>query len=233
MTDNTRLKNQYKQIATDVWVWENFLSQEELAEIMLELEQQDWEIKNGHAWGIKSLIKYKQRVLDSLDMPESSLLEIDNVIRRKVGGGMEPHVDIQNYLNVAHYNEVEKSEDTIGLTLARYGMIIYLNDNYLGGEICYVEDDFCYKPNAGDLIVHDVGKVHAVKSISDGYRYTHSAYIADQIYVTKKTYEAIDWPENVDMSDPRMFYSVSHGPSLNLRLQKIQEWYVDDGTYTR
>lgn len=228
---NPKLKNQYREIAQDVWVWENFLSKEELAEIMLELEPQDWEIKNFHAWDIKSLSKYKQRVLDSLNMPEASLLELDNVIRRKVGGGMEPHVDIQNYLNVAHYNEVEKSEDTVGLTLARYGMIIYLNDDYVGGEICYIEDDFCYKPKAGDLILHDVGKVHAVKSITQGYRYTHSAYVADQIYVSQETHAKIDWPEKYDESDPRFFYSVSHGPSLNLKLQKVQDWYVYDGTY--
>lgn len=228
---NSRLKEQYKEIAPDVWVWNNFLSQEELAEIMADLESQDWNVENEHVRGLTSFAQYQQRILDSLNTPYASIRGLDNAQRRDVGAGMEPHVDIQNYLNVAYYNEVEESAETVPLHIARYGMIIYFNDNYDGGEICYVEDDFCYKPKAGDLVLHYAGKVHAVKKVRKGYRYTHSSYIADRFYVPEDIANSIDYPDKVDMSDPRLFYSVSHGPSLNINLEKIRQYYVYDGTY--
>lgn len=52
--------------------------------------------------------------------------------------------------------------------------LIYLNDNYSGGEIYFPSYNVSYKPEPGDLICFPDNPdfIHGVKSISDGYRYT-------------------------------------------------------------
>jgi hypothetical protein len=226
-------KEQYKNICTGVYLYKNFLSKEEIIPIMKELKSCTWDKNNPHAKGLKTFSQYKQRILDSLDMPNAGIPDLDHCIRRD-GAGMEPHVDIQNYANPIYLNEVEPNSNIANKTIniARYGFIIYLNDDYEGGEICYPEYNFCYKPNAGDLVIHKVTNIHAVKNINSGYRYTHSAYINDLFHVEEQAFLSIDFPDTpYIMGDPKFFYSLSHGESLNPALRKFQNTYVDKGEY--
>ncbi len=52
--------------------------------------------------------------------------------------------------------------------------LIYLNDNYSGGEIYFPEYDIEIKPKAGDLICFpdNPNYVHGVKKVESGTRYT-------------------------------------------------------------
>lgn len=50
--------------------------------------------------------------------------------------------------------------------------IIYLNDDYVGGEIAFRDLDIIYKPNKGDIIFFNGEITHEVKEITEGYRYT-------------------------------------------------------------
>jgi hypothetical protein len=52
--------------------------------------------------------------------------------------------------------------------------LIYINNDYLGGEIYFPEYDISYKPEPGDLLTFpdNPDYVHGVKSISEGIRYT-------------------------------------------------------------
>lgn len=52
--------------------------------------------------------------------------------------------------------------------------IIYLNDNYTGGELYFRDHDISIAPKAGSVIVFDVGinNVHGVKKIDSGDRTT-------------------------------------------------------------
>jgi len=52
--------------------------------------------------------------------------------------------------------------------------LIYLNDDYLGGEIYFPDYNISYKPEPGDLVCFpdNPNFIHGVKSISQGYRYT-------------------------------------------------------------
>ena len=55
-----------------------------------------------------------------------------------------------------------------------YSAVIYLNDNYEGGEIYFPAYDVCIKPQAGDLVCFPDNEkfVHGVKPILSGTRYT-------------------------------------------------------------
>lgn len=52
--------------------------------------------------------------------------------------------------------------------------LVYLNDEYLGGEIYFPAYDISYKPEPGDLLCFPDNPdfVHGVKEIKDGVRYT-------------------------------------------------------------
>jgi hypothetical protein len=230
-------KEQYENICPGVHVWKGFLSQEELIPIMDELEVQDWNIPSLHVHDLKSFAQYKQRIIDSLNMPYASIQDLNSSIRRGVGHGMEPHVDVPNYLNPIYWSEIDKNSDIEKLELkaARYGMILYFNDNYGDGDICYPQYDFCYKPKAGDLVIHEANNIHSVKKVSFGYRYTHSTYIGDSFWVPLEVVKSLDYPEHGEnlntIDDPRLYYSLSHGKSLNPSLSKFQETYKDTGKY--
>jgi hypothetical protein len=227
-------KDQYKQIGEGVWSWENFLSEEEIIPIMEEIRSREWIKGHNHHRDFTTFSKYKERIINSLNMPNASIEPLDNVIVRYEGQGMHPHVDIQNYFNLAHYNEIEKTSDVekIKLFAGRYSFIIYFNDDYTGGEICYPMQDLYYKPKAGTIVVHDVKNVHAVKKVESGLRFTHSSQIQDEIWISMETFKKIDFP-NKDFieEDSRFFYSVHHGESENPSLKKFMETYIHDETY--
>jgi predicted 2-oxoglutarate/Fe(II)-dependent dioxygenase YbiX len=52
--------------------------------------------------------------------------------------------------------------------------LIYLNNDYSGGEIYFPEYDISHKPEPGDLLCFpdNPDYVHGVSSISNGVRYT-------------------------------------------------------------
>jgi hypothetical protein len=52
--------------------------------------------------------------------------------------------------------------------------LVYLNDDYIGGEIYFPAYDISYKPEPGDLLCFPDNPdfIHGVKEIKDGVRYT-------------------------------------------------------------
>jgi hypothetical protein len=228
------LNDNYKELCPGVYVWENFLSAEEIIPVMKEIDSHQWE-ENYHIHDLKSFSQYKNRLLESLHMPEAELLDFDHIVVRHKTMGFTPHVDILNYANIIHDNEVDKNLELEqrAIRQPRFGFILYFNDDYEGGEICYPEFDFCYKPNAGDLVMHDIQSVHAVKKVISGHRYTHAAQVNDNYYLTPEIYNLISWPDKpFNLEDSRFHYTIAHGPSDNKRLKKFMESYVEEGLYS-
>lgn len=75
--------------------------------------------------------------------------------------GMEPHTDD---CHEAHAD-------------VRYGLIMYLNDNFDGGEIYYPDLDIQHKPKSGDLVVHRGSILHGVKPVKNETRYMITAFV--------------------------------------------------------
>lgn len=71
--------------------------------------------------------------------------------------------------------------DDEGGSEIKYGIIIYLNDNFIGGELNYVSLNFKYQPKAGDLVIHPADKeyLHFVEKVKDGDRYTLTSFARD------------------------------------------------------
>ena len=162
-------------------------------------------------------------------------MDFDTVLLKKTGDGMLPHTDVWNCMNPAFTHEMEKSNDIeqSSFIFPRYAFIVYFNDDYEGGEMCYPEYDYCYKPTAGDLIVHDVRIIHAVKKVKTSNRYYYQGMMCDKFWVPKEIGDKMYIPDPfiVDHADPTYFYSVAHGPTDNVRLEEFKKTFVNDGTY--
>lgn len=55
--------------------------------------------------------------------------------------------------------------------------ILYINDDYVGGEIDFINDDLCIKPKAGSMVIFPSDKWHEVLEILSGNRYMTQTYV--------------------------------------------------------
>jgi len=79
-----------------------------------------------------------------------------------LGGFMGPHVD-------RNYDHKENSMDWTAL--------IYLNDDYEGGEIVFTELDLKIKPKAGSILFLPCDAIHSVEQVSGSYKYYLFSFI--------------------------------------------------------
>jgi len=62
-----------------------------------------------------------------------------------------------------------------GYEFLEYSTVVYLNDDFEGGEIYFPRLKFTYKPNKGDAVIfpcNSVDYVHGVTEVTSGTRYT-------------------------------------------------------------
>jgi|AntAceMinimDraft_5_1070358.scaffolds.fasta_scaffold04480_6 hypothetical protein len=62
-------------------------------------------------------------------------------------------------------------------THVKYGVLMYLNDDYIGGEICYPELGIEYKPKPGVLLIHHAGNLHGVNPVTEGVRFSMTSFV--------------------------------------------------------
>ncbi len=170
-----------KQLEDNIFCIPNFLSKEEVdifLNIINGLEDKDWN-KLNHLqdpdWEDKfyeykdELVSHKIRgKLDKLlsKIPRSEVYGFGRILRQRPKDNMVPHVD-------ATYDEASKLNRD-------YASIIYLNDDYEGGELSYINLNIVTKPPAGSLMIFKTGSkyLHEVKMVSgDKTRYCLPAWI--------------------------------------------------------
>jgi hypothetical protein len=83
--------------------------------------------------------------------------------------------------------------DVTGLEHRAFGSIVYLNDNYNGGNTYYPNFDISITPKAGTLAIHpgDPEHLHGVTKIEDGMRYTIASFW------TLNKYKGHDWLKEI------------------------------------
>lgn len=82
------------------------------------------------------------------------------------GSKMSAHNDAYSY--------VKKDGQPVKPSLTA---ILYINDDYTGGEIDFVHDDVKIKPKAGSMVVFPSDKQHEVLEILSGNRYMTQTYV--------------------------------------------------------
>jgi hypothetical protein len=82
------------------------------------------------------------------------------------GSKMSAHNDAYSY--------VKKDGQPVRPSLTA---ILYINDEYTGGEIDFIHDDLCIKPQAGSMVIFPSHKQHEVLEILSGDRYMTQTYV--------------------------------------------------------
>ena len=191
----------------DIFYVENFLTREELIYLYWECISGEWpsanemdpKLKNN--WlnkirtlkdekGIKTIDKIRERIYKLIPEGNDHLLLTNskNLKKYRVGdedkGGewaMNPHHDaVQNPW--------------------KYGVIVYLNDNYMGGELVYTNLGIEFKPKAGPIVMHAANDdcVHAVKKVISGTRYMMTFFAGDPSdEIMKRSMVLMDSIENI------------------------------------
>ena len=109
-----------------------------------------------------------------LEYSKSNSLSFDNenigdwllVREYNTGSRMSAHNDAYSY--------VKKDGQHVRRSLTA---ILYINDEYTGGEIDFVHDGICIKPQAGSMVVFPSDKQHEVLEILSGDRYMTQTYV--------------------------------------------------------
>jgi hypothetical protein len=94
--------------------------------------------------------------------PSKYLLNIDSLSLKKwnTGSYMGPHPD-----------------GSPEVTNLAFSLVLYLNDDYEGGEIKFKDYNITIKPKAGSLVIFPSNMIHEVLPVKNGIRYMSPAHI--------------------------------------------------------
>lgn len=182
-----------KEILEDILLVENFLSKEELDilnNIIDTTPEEDWYIEYNTNLKRFCLMKFGRDDVENLvaegkfevtkgwDDKNLSILKypIQQTIHSKLSSALDM---ADNSLELAGVATLQRMQDGIELKLhtdqhtdpsIRYATIIYLNDNYVGGELFFENFNFSIKPKAGSLLIFPGTEEfnHGVKHVQPG-----------------------------------------------------------------
>ncbi len=129
--------------------------------------------------------------------------ELWEIVRWREGNFQEPHVDHidpefdLNSVDIANVPEeckyffeernIEKYKKLF--TNKAFTSIIYLNDDYVGGELYFPQhNNFEIKPKKGTMLIFSgtIDNMHGIKEITSGTRYTHVTFWSNNISKSSK-----------------------------------------------
>lgn len=147
-------------LADGIYEYENFLSQEEIDRFMRVVEE-------NPVYGLTTNIEHNDfaplfRKLRSRIYPMFKNLEkmagLFLVQRWDTNMGMDLHRDDGYGLN----------ENQVGI---KWGIVLYLNSDFEGGNIEYPDIDLAFKPKMGSMLIHRGDIPHKVQVVTSGCRY--------------------------------------------------------------
>ncbi len=157
-----------KELHTGIYEVEGFIPNDDLSvlvDYVTGADDSEWFKKNSHGLFIEVNREDVQQILDSYvaKLGESfsgkTVLPIKRISRLTEGKNMGVHSD-----NLSEPRCIR-------------GVILYLNDDYSGGEIHYRDVDVTYKPKAGSVIIHDSSYLHEVLPVTEGTRYMVTTFV--------------------------------------------------------
>jgi hypothetical protein len=184
------------KISPDIYEIEDFVSIDEQKEILnfcKNLEEDQWwlsfsdEYKEGFFYG-KQYNGEKPLVFKEIDKRVNeifeSLLYFGSVALQRYKKGEQIQVHKDYWLYDLDYH-------------IRYGICIYFNDDYEGGELSYPELGITHKPKARSLVMHGGNITHeSLPVTSDDLRYFSTAFVRGSeespVVLNKKLFDAIE-----------------------------------------
>jgi predicted 2-oxoglutarate/Fe(II)-dependent dioxygenase YbiX len=147
---------------------ENFLTEDEVNSLLLSVGSN--EFTESHPGNIvKDLVPESSVVVPAIANRLMSCFSnahsntrITNIRRLKDGEFMSAHKD----------GGYPDSEQTIV-----FGVAIYLNDDFTGGEINYPDLNISVKPKRSSVVIHDAKLLHQVLPVKSGNRYSITTFV--------------------------------------------------------
>ncbi|MFM6983878.1 MAG: 2OG-Fe(II) oxygenase [Chitinophagaceae bacterium] len=144
----------------------NFLTEDECNSLLLEAEtSNNWKPQNPNT-EIFILKSNSHKILIDIHKRISLLFDL----------GL--HVQILRMIHRTDKNSFwERHSDNSGGNEIKYGVVLYLNDNFEGGELYYPNLDLVIKPEKGMLVYHSGDEEHEVLKVISGNRYTLTSFV--------------------------------------------------------
>ena len=169
------------KLAEDIFLYKNFISKEEalfLHKKCMEYPDETWNsVVNLIEWyngkntisvdEAKPLLEKIKDLVKDTHTPTPSL----SFTRMFTGDDMHVHTD------TCGEEEATANDDFGTCAITEYGVVLYLNDCFNGGDIYYPDLNLSYQPVAGDLIIHNAMIEHGVNKITEGVRYTYATFL--------------------------------------------------------
>jgi|SanBayMetagenome_1026888.scaffolds.fasta_scaffold50043_2 hypothetical protein len=163
--------------ALGVYEIENFLTEDEVNGLLLSADPNGFiESHPGNivqdltSESLAYIPAISDRILSCFNNAQSHT-KITNIRRLKDGEFMHPHKD-GGYPN---------SKQTIV-----FGIALYLNDDFTGGELNYPNLNISIKPKKASMLIHDANLLHQVLPVASGSRYSITTFIFGKDSTTVK-----------------------------------------------
>jgi predicted 2-oxoglutarate/Fe(II)-dependent dioxygenase YbiX len=169
-----------KKIAEEVYEIKDFLTKEELlqvAKIIDSLSESDWLSDDtplnedpSDFWYGKTVDFQKDTVFDLVNKKIKDLFESfakypDNILLQRYTSGQ----------SIRYHRDVWNIEEPFYVS---YGVLLYYNDNYSGGEINFKDQNIRIKPTAGSIVIFPSVEpfYHESMPILNGTKYMSPAF---------------------------------------------------------
>lgn len=154
----------------DIQIFDNFLTLDQCQILVNEAKLAD-----SNLW--ESTGNYKNFKSSNFDLLRDINKKIVNLIDNKY------YVQI---IRMIHKTDIDSSwqfhSDDEGGRDIMYGVVIYLNDNFSGGDTVYRDLGYQVVPKTGTMIIHPANKTftHSVSKVYSGDRYTLTTFLRNK-----------------------------------------------------
>jgi hypothetical protein len=194
MEQNYFTSKGFIEVGREIYVYENFLSEEELLhynQVIDDVVASDkWEkyyigtlFENKVTVPIKEINKIREKMIDLLGT-EYNLGKTLAVNRMLTGDTWKIHADNHDFIESREKakNYVDGPFEIVQNNL--YGTVLYFNE-FDGGELFYPDQCIVYKPKPGSLLIHSAEEfcTHGVARVNSGYRYSYSNFLSKDMKI--------------------------------------------------
>lgn len=178
----------------NVIIYRNFLSKEEadlLTKWFKEFNYKDLPPHSFKFWDQRLMTPSVTTKYAGFEKSFDEIMELNNELQARIKTALNmAEVDDRWRTSAFNYIKMWKDSNPMGhdygdnlemfyhidnqdqmLQIIFWGLVIYPNDDYEGGEIVYPQYNFKYKPEAGSMIMHEGYTRHGVKKVVSGERF--------------------------------------------------------------
>ena len=164
-----------KLLADGIYEYENFLSQDQIDAFM--------DIVNRNPVEGLTLHIESNEFIPLFEPVRNKIYSMFKNLEKMAGLFLVQRWDTNMGMDLHRDDGYGLTENQIGI---KWGIVIYLNSEYEGGNIEYPEIDLAFKPKVGSMLIHRGDIPHKVQVVTSGCRYyiTGFAYGDDSLEFT-------------------------------------------------